>query len=386
MLKISVRDWEFVTGGRIVINGGEHTVRVHPNMPVWLVTAHMARAVGRAPGPHKVFALAITDRCNIRCDFCCHPYLNSALTDEDCLRMVKEACSLPFDEICVTGGEPFLRRKVIYDLALTCKANGRLFGSITNGFWGKEREKAFQLAQEMVSCGVGRVTFSWDPSHGEFISPQTIQNGVDACMQAGMRVCLTGSFKRQDDCHENYGIDVSAYKQFANFSVVTSYVAPAGRGKLLSDYYKVPVSQEEAAEFRCPGHAVQELVMYARDGLAQPCCSVYAGYDMPNLRIGDWRTQSVAELLDAQQGNGFFRVVADGGFRLLYEIIEDRAPDVRRRLPALRAALSPCHVCQMLMNGEDASRIREVCDDYVTDRLAAEFTANAAAIGELLTA
>ncbi|MCI0688751.1 MAG: hypothetical protein L0Y54_16170 [Sporichthyaceae bacterium] len=66
------------------------------------------------------------------------------------------------------------------------------------------------------------------------------------------------------------------------------------------------------------GRFDRELVVYARDGLAQPCCSIYAGYDMPELRIGDGRRQSVAELLDAQQSDGYFAVVADGGFAFLY--------------------------------------------------------------------
>jgi len=236
----------------------------------------------------------------------------------------------------------------------------------------------------MVERGVARVTFSWDPSHGEFIAPQTIQNGIDACMHAGMRVCLTGSFKGKDDCHENYGIDVTAYKEYDSFAVVNSYVLPAGQGKHLTDLYHAPVTEMEAATFICPGRDGQELVVYAQDGLVQPCCSVNAGYDMPNLRVGDWREQSVVELLDAQQGDGFFRVIVDGGFKLLYEIIQDRAPDLYPQLPASRTAISPCHLCEMLMTGPSALRIRQICDEYVTDRLIGEIIANSDIFRKLL--
>lgn len=365
-----VKEWEYLEGGTIVINDGEETLKVHPNMPRWVVAGNMVRRVNLpGEGPEKAFVLSITDRCNIRCDFCCHPYQNSALPDEDCIRMVTEACVEDFDEICVTGGEPYLRRKLIYELASICKANGRLFGSISNGFWAKNRDKAFTLGREMIEFGVARVTFSWDPSHGEFIAPQTIQNGVDACMEAGMRVCLTGSFKQKDDCHENYGIDVSAYKDYANFAVVNSYVLPAGWGRSLTDLYHSPISEEEAKAFRCPAADTQELVIYAIDGLVQPCCSVHAGYDMPNLRVGDWREQSVSELLDAQQGDGFFRVIVDGGFKLLYEIVEERAPDLYGQLPEPQTMLSPCHLCEKLMVLPDAQRIRQICDDYLTERL-----------------
>jgi hypothetical protein len=105
---------------------------------------------------------------------------------------------------------------------------------------------------------------------------------------------------------------------------------------------------------------------------------------MPNLRIGDWRHQSVAELLDEQQGDGFYKVIVDGGFKLLYQIIQQREPEIYRRLPELQSALSPCHLCEMLMVGPDARQIRQICDDYITDRLITEITANADLIGQLL--
>lgn len=385
MGKIIVREWQYLDGGRIVINGGEEVLEVHPNMPPWIVAGNMNRRINRSEKYRdKVFVLSITDRCNIRCDFCCHPFRDSALKEEDCLRMVEEACALPFDEICVTGGEPYLLRATIYKIASTCRTYGKLFGSITNGFWAKNRDRAFQLAEEMVQNGVARVTFSWDPSHGEFIAPQTIQNGVDSCMHAGMRVCLAGSFKEKGDCHDNYGIDVSTYRKYANFDVSNSYVIPAGWGKSLGELYHAPISREEAEAFVCPGREGQELVVYARDGLVQPCCSVHAGYDMLNLRVGDWREQSVAELLDAQQGDGFFRVIVDGGFKLVYKIIQERVPEISSHLPDPQTAISACHLCEMLITGPDALRIREVCDDYLTDRLIMTIKANENLLGRIL--
>lgn len=379
----TVSDWEYQEGGRIVSDGGAKTIVVHPNMPRWIIAANMARTTNKSDCPFKAFALSITDRCNLRCDFCCHPSQDSSIPENDCIRMVEEACELSFDEICVTGGEPYLRRKLVYKLANICKLRGRLFGSITNGYWAKDRRKAFDIANEMLENGVTRVTFSWDPSHGEFVSPQTVQNGIDACMHAGMRVCLTGNFKTKDDCHTNYGIDVSAYKDFANFSMRASCVVPAGRGKNLEGVYRVPISLIEAEAFRCPGRKAQELSVFAKDGLAQPCCSIQAGYDMPNLRIGDWRIQSVRELLDSQQGDPYYRIIVDGGFAFLYEVLGEQAQDIRQRLIPFGNAVSPCHLCEAIMIGPDATQIREICDQYLTERLVAVVTANADRLGSI---
>lgn len=286
-----------------------------------------------------------------------------------CLRLVDEACRLPFEEICVTGGEPYLRRALIYKLAGLARSRGRLFGSISNGFWAKDRGRAFELANEMIANGVARVTFSWDPSHGKFIPPATIQNGIDACVEAGMKVTLTGSFKELGDTHEKHGIKTGHLDMYDTFSVVDSYVAPAGWGKSLTEVYRAPVSPNSAASFRCPGGISRELVCYAQDGLVQPCCSVHAGYDMPNLRVGDWRTQSVGDLWLAQNGDPFFRVISDVGFGLLYSLIEERDPAVYGRLPKPEQAHSACHLCEQLMTSSDAHDIRRICDDFVREKL-----------------
>ena len=346
--------------------GENASIKFHPNTPEWLIIAYSGLALAATNAKAlQAFVLSITDRCNIKCDFCCHPYQNSELSESDCIRLVLEALALPFDEICVTGGEPYLRRALVYKLASMCRRQGRLFGSITNGFWAQDRNRAFELATEMIETGIARVTFSWDPSHGEFIKPETIQNGIDACVNAGMRVCLTGSFKQRDDNHENYGIVTSEYEQYDTFTVDNSYVAPAGWGRSLINVYREPISPAAATGLRCPGGEIHELVLYAQHGLVQPCCSVHAGYDMPELRIGDWRKQPVAELLDAQQGDPFYRVIVDGGFSLLFKIIQERDSDVSLRLPNPENTWSACHLCELLMVGRDAKRIRQLCDEFI---------------------
>lgn len=366
---------DVLRGGIISINKGEQTFRVHPNFQKWILDLHIEHALRGQK--YSAFVLSITDRCNIKCDYCCHPYLDSALSEVDSVRMVSEACRLPFSEIAATGGEPFIRRQLIYRLAGICKENRKLFGTITNGFWARRRPRAFDLACDMVTNGIARVTFSWDPSHGEFVDPATIQNGIDACMSAGMRVTLAGSFKDPNDQHENYGIDVSEYTDYANFRVARANVAPAGWGKNLKGFHRDVPSRRERTNFRCPAFAGDELVVYARDGLTQPCCSVHAGYDMPALRIGDWRTETVAQLYDAHRGDGFYRLIADAGFDLLYQVINKRAPEIGRQLPQPEEALSACELCEKLMQSPVARRVREICDEEITDRLLNTFEQNA---------
>jgi hypothetical protein len=325
-------------------------------------------------GRFYIFVLSLTDRCNIRCDFCCHPYMDSEISDQDALRLVSEAVELDFEEIAMTGGEPLIRKQLVLDLAKICLQHNKLFGIITNGFWAKSVKKAQKWAREMRDAGVTRVTVSWDPSHGAFIAPQTAQNAVDACIEEGMKVTLTGSFKQKDDRHINYGIKTEHLERYKNFRHFEMRAAPAGDGAKLTDLNLVVNKELAEKDMRCPCCAdLLELVLYARNGLTQPCCSVYAGYKMEPLRLGDWREMSVAELRDRQLGDPFFMILREHGFKRIYEIVKDCDPELFEQLPVYGDAMSTCHFCSKVMQGTLGERVRMVVNDYMDEKISSIF-------------
>ncbi|MCI0688752.1 MAG: hypothetical protein L0Y54_16175 [Sporichthyaceae bacterium] len=67
-------------------------------------------------------------------------------------------------------------------------------------------------------------------------------------------------------------------------------------------------------------------------------------------------------------------------------MLADRAPDLAARLPDPQEALSACHLCELLMAGPDARRIRQVCDAYVTDQLTDAILSNAEQLAAILPA
>jgi cyclic pyranopterin phosphate synthase len=137
--------------------------------------------------------IAITQRCNLRCDYChregedsCAQGTAEEMSVEEIVRIAKVAVSLGISRIKLTGGEPLMRKDVceivkgiavipdVKDLSMT--TNGTLLG--------------FQ-AQELRACGLRRVNISLPTLNAETYNKLTdgrLENaleGVKAAVAAG---------------------------------------------------------------------------------------------------------------------------------------------------------------------------------------------------------
>src|ERR1700692_35488 len=113
--------------------------------------------------PLRSLRVSVTDRCNLRCNYCMprEEYVwlprEELLTFEEITRLVEVFTSLGVEDVRLTGGEPLLRRDLprlvqmlaansrIHDLALT--TNGVLFA---------------EHAEALRAAGLHRVTLSLD--------------------------------------------------------------------------------------------------------------------------------------------------------------------------------------------------------------------------------
>src|SRR6202166_2789991 len=120
----------------------------------------LADQLGR---PLRSLRVSVTDRCNLRCNYCMpeEEYVwlprQELLTFEEIAQMVEVFTSLGVEDVRLTGGEPLLRRDLprlvqmlasnsrIRDLALT--TNGILFA---------------EQAEALHAAGLHRVTLSLD--------------------------------------------------------------------------------------------------------------------------------------------------------------------------------------------------------------------------------
>src|SRR6202163_1780081 len=113
--------------------------------------------------PLRSLRVSVTDRCNLRCNYCMpqEEYVwlprQELLTFEEITRLVEVFTSLGVTDVRLTGGEPLLRR----DLAglvrmLTANPRIRDLAMTTNGVLFAEH------AEELRAAGLQRVTLSLD--------------------------------------------------------------------------------------------------------------------------------------------------------------------------------------------------------------------------------
>jgi cyclic pyranopterin phosphate synthase len=151
------------------------------------------RILDRFGRPLRSLRLSVTDRCNLRCQYCM-PEQDYAWLPRETLLSFEEICAVAdaftrvgVDRIRITGGEPLLRRNLpaliqqlaslpaIRDLALT--TNGVLLAT---------------QAQHLRAAGLHRITVSLDTLHRRrfesltrFDEHAAVLAGIDAASRAG---------------------------------------------------------------------------------------------------------------------------------------------------------------------------------------------------------
>src|SRR6202166_1255377 len=113
--------------------------------------------------PLRSLRVSVTDRCNLRCNYCM-PEQNyiwlprqELLTFEEIARLVEVFTSLGVEDVRLTGGEPLLRRD-LPSLVQMLAANPRIrdLALTTNGILFTEH------AETLRAAGLHRVTLSLD--------------------------------------------------------------------------------------------------------------------------------------------------------------------------------------------------------------------------------
>ncbi len=138
--------------------------------------------------------LSITDRCDFRCTYCMAEEMeflprDKVLSLEECLRVVQTFVGLGVTKVRITGGEPLVRRNVLWLLERIAALDGlRELVLTTNG------SQLDRYAQDLMSAGVKRINVSLDTLKAERFKAITrigeldkVLRGIDAARRAGFK-------------------------------------------------------------------------------------------------------------------------------------------------------------------------------------------------------
>src|ERR1700736_975073 len=153
----------------------------------------LADQLGR---PLRSLRVSVTDRCNLRCNYCMpqEEYVwlprQELLTFEEIARLVDVFTSLGVEDVRLTGGEPLLRRNLA-GLVRMLAANPRIrdLALTTNGILFAEH------AEELRAAGLHRVTLSLDTLRPERFRALTSRD-THSQVLAGIAAARRAGFER----------------------------------------------------------------------------------------------------------------------------------------------------------------------------------------------
>ncbi|MBI2307595.1 MAG: GTP 3',8-cyclase MoaA [Rhodocyclales bacterium] len=136
--------------------------------------------------------LSITDRCDFRCTYCMAEEMEflpreQVLSLEECLRVVRTFVGLGVTKVRITGGEPLVRRNVLWLLERIAALDGlRELVLTTNG------SQLERYAPDLRNAGVKRLNVSLDTLRADRFKAITrigdldkVLRGIDAAVAAG---------------------------------------------------------------------------------------------------------------------------------------------------------------------------------------------------------
>ncbi|MDQ7817862.1 MAG: radical SAM protein [Melioribacteraceae bacterium] len=139
--------------------------------------------------------ISVTDRCNLRCIYCMPEQgiklidHNSVLSFEEITEFTKYAVELGINKVRLTGGEPLVRKRILYLVEMISAIKGiDDFSMTTNGIL------LSKYAEGLKNAGLHRINISLDTIDPEKFREMTrggnideVLNGIHAAVDAGLK-------------------------------------------------------------------------------------------------------------------------------------------------------------------------------------------------------
>ena len=141
-------------------------------------TAVRLEGIGE-PEPPLGVALMLTRRCNMSCSHCSvesGPKIKGEPSDTELIATVHAIADSGLRGLQITGGEPMIREKLVFDILRIARKRGIATTLSSNGFWGRKPAAAWRKVAALKRAGLGRITISYDRYHAEFQGPEPALN------------------------------------------------------------------------------------------------------------------------------------------------------------------------------------------------------------------
>lgn len=285
----------------------------------------------------------VTRRCNMSCGHCSvesSPHVKSEPTREELLKTIRDAAQSGVMGILITGGEAMLRGPLVLELLRECCSLGLVTGMTSNGFWGRDANKAEKTLAELREAGLGHLTISYDRYHAEFQGPQAVENIVRAAQKSKFTVRVSVTRERDD---EDMARLVAPFDALPGVQLRFYDVQPVGRARKLAGTLRA-----ETGGF-CNACGTPALT---DDGRMTACNGPsYFSPTFSPLVIGDTREESMHTLLERHSNDPILETIRTFGPEYIKRELES--------LPGFENFSRPsyagmCELCLHINSNENA--------------------------------
>lgn len=276
---------------------------------------------------------------------------------EEMKSVAVQADHLGFSLLTLTGGEPtLLSNSVLCEYFKFIKENTgiKFIRIVTNGHWAKSYEDAYEKLYGWQEAGLDELNVSCGLFHQECVPIENVHNAYQAACDLNYRtILLAAEFVKRTkhpdkDCLTIYDFEKivnSRAKQRlvnplvkSNRGLIVSSVAPVGRASEYINredlvYYNLSELPDQCKE-------VGRILSLLPDGRATICCSV----DLVNqsfLAIGNWREQTIEELVEAVDDDYIANIIRYYGLKSIKEFA------LHKNVKDLAYKPNYCSICEL---------------------------------------
>ncbi len=294
-----------------------------------------SRAMGEVEDADAV-SLMLTRRCNMTCAHCSvksGPKIREEPTRDELVATLHAAADSGIRSVQITGGEPMIREKIVFDLLKVARKRGMLATMSSNGFWGKRQSAAWRTVSALKRAGMQRITISYDRYHAQFQGPQPALNIARAAEWFNLPL----------------NINIT---RVVNDPEIASIVAPfEKRHQLKMRFYDVQeigrARELPIAELRgeTSGYCTACCVPAITDDGRITACNgpSYFLDDSSPLVIGSLKNTSMAQLIQQHTSDPILETIRRAGPERLLRELEDAG--VARELGIRRQHSGLCDLC-----------------------------------------
>uniref|UniRef100_UPI003F499B55 radical SAM protein n=1 Tax=Pseudonocardia sp. CA-138482 TaxID=3240023 RepID=UPI003F499B55 len=294
---------------------------------------------------YNTLGIQVTNTCNMACQHCItdsSPQARGDLTWPQIEAAVRGAAA-HVDGVCVTGGEPLLRRDLTLRTIRLTRELGLRSSMVTNGYWARSNDEARAVWDALESAGLQKLAVSFDRFHDRIVSGGSLDvllaTGAGRSVEMQVQYC-------GDRADEAYRIAATTADRHG-VALVTAEVLPFGRGRKLA--IRRGVDPAAIPDDPC-GVAVRPVL--TPEGELFTCCGPARGAAPHSpLRLSIRSTGEVGAALSAGAAIPILNVIHNRGPRALFNRL---SPELRERVSKRLLDGSICSLCRAITDDRDA--------------------------------